>query len=121
MIVADSAPVNCLGTLASNRQDRCDSSALIAGKAFEPGTLVIARSSANVEDLEGMSGAGLYDSLPNIPADDASALGKAVAGVWASLYTRRAVLTRRAAGSFCHATPHKSWQNQAASGGILVT
>ena len=69
-----------------------------AGKAFEAGTLVIARSSANVEDLEGMSGAGLYDSLPNIPAHDPAALGKAVADVWAWLYTRRAVLTRRAAG-----------------------
>ena len=45
-----------------------------------------------------MSGAGLYDSLPNIPSQEAAALGKAVAGVWASLYTRRAVLTRRAAG-----------------------
>ena len=72
--------------------------ALSAGQAFEPSQLVIARSSANVEDLEGMSGAGLYDSLPNIPASDPSALGQAVAGVWASLYTRRAVLTRRAAG-----------------------
>ena len=56
------------------------------------------RSSANVEDLAGMSGAGLYDSIPNVPAGDAGALGKAVAEVWASLYTRRAVLSRRAAG-----------------------
>ncbi|KAK9806472.1 hypothetical protein WJX73_000758 [Symbiochloris irregularis] len=69
-----------------------------ACSAFEPDVLVIVRSSANVEDLEGMSGAGLYDSLANVPAGDPAALGKAVTGVWASLYTRRAVLTRRAAG-----------------------
>jgi len=55
----------------------------------------IVRSSANVEDLEGLSGAGLYDSIPNVPAVE---LGEAVAAVWASLYTRRAVLSRRAAG-----------------------
>lgn len=60
--------------------------------------LVIVRSSANVEDLEGMSGAGLYDSIANVPASDPVGLAKAVTGVWASLYTRRAVLTRRAAG-----------------------
>lgn len=29
-------------------------------------TLAIARSSANVEDLEGLSGAGLYESIPNL-------------------------------------------------------
>ena len=56
------------------------------------------RSSANVEDLAGMSGAGLYDSLPNVDPTDPAALGRAVAAVWASLYTRRAVLSRRAAG-----------------------
>lgn len=77
-----------------------------------PPTHLIARSSANVEDLAGLSGAGLYDSVPNVPfcssgpssstatattttADD---LGAAVAQVWASLHTRRAVLARRAAG-----------------------
>mmetsp|Transcript_35593 Transcript_35593/g.67107 ORF Transcript_35593/g.67107 Transcript_35593/m.67107 type:complete len:1330 (+) Transcript_35593:136-4125(+) len=59
---------------------------------------LIVRSSANVEDLEGMSGAGLYDSIPNVHASDAEGFGRAVAQVWASLYTRRAVLSRRAAG-----------------------
>ncbi|KAK9842786.1 hypothetical protein WJX74_002436 [Apatococcus lobatus] len=66
--------------------------------AFQKDATVIVRSSANVEDLAGMSGAGLYDSIPGIPASDPSALGKAVGAVWASLYTRRAVLSRRAAG-----------------------
>ena len=52
-----------------------------------------------MEDLAGLSGAGLYDSVGNVPAGDAGALGAAIARVWASLYTRRAVLSRRAAGA----------------------
>lgn len=75
-------------------------SAFHAGSAFGEDATVIVRSSANVEDLAGMSGAGLYDSIPNVPAADAGALGKAIAEVWASLYTRRAVLSRRAADEF---------------------
>ena len=76
---------------------------------------LIARSSANVEDLQGLSGAGLYDSVPNVPFGGAGGggssaaattatttttadLGAAVAQVWASLHTRRAVMARRAAG-----------------------
>lgn len=59
---------------------------------------LIVRSSANVEDLEGMSGAGLYESIPNVRASEPENFGKAVAQVWASLYTRRAVLSRRVAG-----------------------
>jgi phosphoglucan,water dikinase len=77
------------------------------GQAGAPATPVhlIARSSANVEDLAGLSGAGLYDSVPNVPfaspsggGGSAADLGAAVAQVWASLHTRRAVLARRAAG-----------------------
>lgn len=45
-----------------------------------------------------MSGAGLYESISNVPVTDPQALGKAIAEVWASLYTRRAVLSRRTAG-----------------------
>jgi hypothetical protein len=67
-------------------------------KAFPPGTPLICRSSANVEDLEGMSGAGLYDSIPNVPSDSVADISAAVTAVWASLQTRRAVLSRRAAG-----------------------
>jgi hypothetical protein len=77
-----------------------------AGAWAEPGATLIARSSANVEDLAGLSGAGLYDSVGNVPAGDAAALGAAVARVWASLYTRRGVLSRRAAGARpCPACP----------------
>ena len=66
--------------------------------AFAPGTRLICRSSSNVEDLEGMSGAGLYESIMNVPVDRLEDVAKAVAAVWASTYTRRAVLSRRAAG-----------------------
>lgn len=59
---------------------------------------MICRSSANVEDLAGMSGAGLYESVPNVPVDQPEDVSAAVAAVWASLYTRRAILSRRAAG-----------------------
>jgi phosphoglucan,water dikinase len=69
----------------------------VAG-AFPPGTLLICRSSANVEDLAGMSGAGLYESVPNVPSDRLQDVAAAIAEVWASLHTRRAVLSRRAAG-----------------------
>ena len=71
---------------------------LTLGGAFDPGSTVIARSSANVEDLAGLSGAGLYDSIPNINPRDPAALQTAITGVWASLYTRRALLARAAAG-----------------------
>lgn len=69
-----------------------------AGEAFGEGATVIVRSSANVEDLAGMSGAGLYDSIPNIAPKDPQQLEAAIKGVWASLYTRRAALSRHAAG-----------------------
>ena len=69
-----------------------------AGKALGSDATVIVRSTANVEDLAGMSGAGLYDSIPNIALGTSGAFEKALASVWASLYTRRAVLSRRAAG-----------------------
>ncbi|KAI5077777.1 hypothetical protein GOP47_0007601 [Adiantum capillus-veneris] len=59
---------------------------------------LIVRSSANVEDLAGMSGAGLYDSIPNVRAAEPESFGRAIAQVWASLYTRRAILSRRVAG-----------------------
>jgi phosphoglucan, water dikinase len=65
---------------------------------FNPNARLIVRSSANVEDLAGMSAAGLYESIPNANLCDSSAFGAAVGQVWASLYTRRAILSRRAAG-----------------------
>lgn len=45
------------------------------------GSATIARSSANVEDLAGMSGAGLYNSVPNRGPSDPEDFGNAVAQV----------------------------------------
>ncbi|XP_022979657.1 phosphoglucan, water dikinase, chloroplastic-like isoform X2 [Cucurbita maxima] len=68
------------------------------GKIFPEDARLIVRSSANVEDLAGMSAAGLYESIPNVSLRDPIVFSNAVSKVWASLYTRRAVLSRRAAG-----------------------
>ncbi|XP_010424348.1 PREDICTED: phosphoglucan, water dikinase, chloroplastic-like [Camelina sativa] len=67
-------------------------------KAFPKDARLIVRSSANVEDLAGMSAAGLYESIPNVSPSDPLVFSGSVCQVWASLYTRRAVLSRRAAG-----------------------
>ena len=45
-----------------------------------------------------MSGAGLYESVPNINPRDPEAVQSAIHSVWASLHTRRALLARAAAG-----------------------
>ncbi|PKA66121.1 Phosphoglucan, water dikinase, chloroplastic [Apostasia shenzhenica] len=68
------------------------------GKILPANARLIARSSANVEDLAGMSAAGLYESIPNVSLSNPAAFGAAVGHVWASLYTRRAILSRRFAG-----------------------
>ncbi|KAK3027339.1 hypothetical protein RJ639_041580 [Escallonia herrerae] len=68
------------------------------GRVFPGNARLIVRSSANVEDLVGMSAAGLYESIPNVSPTNPVIFGHAVSRVWASLYTRRAVLSRRAAG-----------------------
>lgn len=60
------------------------------------GKRVMVRSSANAEDLENMSGAGLYDSIANVDVDDCQQVRKAVKGVWASVWTKRAASSRMA-------------------------
>lgn len=62
------------------------------------GTRVMVRSSANCEDLQKMSGAGLYDSIANVDIDAPQSVKKAVSLVWQSLWTKRAALSRKAAG-----------------------
>eukprot|EP00281_Chroomonas_sp_CCMP1168_P018805 CAMPEP_0206228300 /NCGR_PEP_ID=MMETSP0047_2-20121206/9098_1 /ASSEMBLY_ACC=CAM_ASM_000192 /TAXON_ID=195065 /ORGANISM="Chroomonas mesostigmatica_cf, Strain CCMP1168" /LENGTH=1066 /DNA_ID=CAMNT_0053651539 /DNA_START=96 /DNA_END=3292 /DNA_ORIENTATION=+ len=62
------------------------------------GSRVMVRSSANCEDLQKMSGAGLYDSIANVNVDSADAISKAVSLVWQSLWTKRAAQSRKAAG-----------------------
>ena len=66
--------------------------------AMPTNSWVVVRSSANVEDLAGMSAAGLYESVLGVSTSSSAELGSAVQEVWASLYSRRAVLARRAAG-----------------------
>jgi phosphoglucan,water dikinase len=58
-------------------------------------TPLIVRSSSNFEDLQDFSGAGLYESVINVPA---AQLDSAIRTVWASLWTERGVLSRREAG-----------------------
>ena len=65
--------------------------------ASSPPLLLAVRSSAAAEDLAGASAAGLYDSVLGVDPRDANQLGDAVAAVWASLFSRRAVLARRGA------------------------
>ncbi|KAL6504566.1 Phosphoglucan, water dikinase, chloroplastic [Orobanche gracilis] len=67
-------------------------------KLFPNNARLIVRSSANVEDLSGMSAAGLYESIPNVSPSNPVIFGNAIARVWASLYTRRAVISRRFVG-----------------------
>ena len=64
-------------------------------KEFSKDSRLMVRSSANCEDLEEMSGAGLYESVANVVPNN---VADSVLAVWASLWTRRAVISRRAAG-----------------------
>ncbi len=57
---------------------------------------VFVRSSTNAEDLPGFNGAGLYDTFPNVVGKHA--IGEALKGVWASVWTLRAVDERDAFG-----------------------
>ena len=57
---------------------------------------VFVRSSTNAEDLPGFNGAGLYDTFPNVVGK--KAIGQALKGVWASVWTLRAVDEREAFG-----------------------
>ncbi|HYT89619.1 MAG TPA: PEP/pyruvate-binding domain-containing protein, partial [Gemmataceae bacterium] len=62
---------------------------------FGPDARLAVRSSANGEDLEHLAGAGLYDSVINVPT---TAAPQAIAQVWASLWTRRVTISRTQAG-----------------------
>src|SRR5262249_38102131 len=69
---------------------------------FGSDTPFMVRSSSNCEDLAELAGAGLYES---VPCANLSELRSAVQKVWASLWTRRAVLSRRQTG-ISHASAH---------------
>ncbi len=66
---------------------------MVARNLKVPGMMV--RSSANCEDLTELAGAGLYDSVANVSPQ---AMDDAVREVWASLWTERAVLSRKQSG-----------------------
>lgn len=70
--------------------DHCE----IVQKVFPNDARVMVRSSANAEDLESMSGAGLYDSVANVDVNSTEELQEAVSSVWATLWTKRAATSR---------------------------
>jgi phosphoglucan,water dikinase len=59
---------------------------------FKKDDRLMVRSSSNCEDIEGLSGAGLYDSIPDVPQ---SGIAGAVRKVWASLWNKRAAAARQ--------------------------
>ncbi|GHV21227.1 hypothetical protein AGMMS49959_10020 [Planctomycetales bacterium] len=62
---------------------------------FSEDTRFAVRSSSNGEDLKELAGAGLYDSVIGVKGED---LPATVRRVWASLWTKRAALSRHYAG-----------------------
>ncbi|CAK9031235.1 Phosphoglucan [Durusdinium trenchii] len=67
-------------------------------KGFPAAARVAVRSSANSEDLEKVSGAGLHDSVLGVDLKDPAKLQAAILQVWGSMFTLRAVQSRHAAG-----------------------
>ena len=62
-------------------------------------TRLVVRASADVEDPAGAGGAEIYASVAGVPANNARALAEAVSEVWRSLFSRGAVVLRRAVGA----------------------
>ncbi len=69
--------------------------AIEVGRRFRPRDRLMVRSSANCEDLPDMAGAGLYESIANVPP---AQVASAVRAVWASLWTQRAASSRKQGG-----------------------
>ncbi|MBW2317539.1 MAG: TIM barrel protein [Deltaproteobacteria bacterium] len=67
-------------------------------KKFPHDARLMVRSSANCEDLERLSGAGLYESVANVSPSE---LSQAICEVWRSLWAKRAVMNRKR-----HGIPH---------------
>ncbi len=65
-----------------------------AASEFGGAARLMVRSSSNAEDLPGLAGAGLYESVANVAVAE---LPAAIRRVWASLWSRAAVLSRQAA------------------------
>lgn len=66
--------------------------------ALPSNSRVMVRSSANAEDLETMSGAGLYDTIANVAISEPEHIKRAIKNVWASLWTARAAASRASFG-----------------------
>lgn len=71
--------------------------AVVSGvkEKFSQNERLMVRSSSNSEDLEGLAGAGLYESVANVPLSETA---RAVRKVWASLWTGRAAVSRKNLG-----------------------
>eukprot|EP00826_Nyctotherus_ovalis_P063611 TRINITY_DN9331_c0_g1_i12.p2 TRINITY_DN9331_c0_g1~~TRINITY_DN9331_c0_g1_i12.p2 ORF type:complete len:161 (-),score=54.24 TRINITY_DN9331_c0_g1_i12:523-1005(-) len=67
-------------------------------KDFSSIKLLAVRSSSNMEDLSRISGAGLFYSQLNVPSKSVKEICGAIKAVWKSLYSRRAVQSRRKYG-----------------------
>jgi len=63
--------------------------------AFVGVGLIAVRSSSSQEDLANQAGAGLYDSVLDVNPAEISQIKAALKQVWLSLFTKRAVLSRR--------------------------
>ena len=66
----------------------------ILRKSLPKDCLLAIRSSSTLEDLPGLSGAGLYDSILNIPSSKSDLISSAIISVWLSLFSTRAVVSR---------------------------
>lgn len=71
--------------------------AVVSGvkERFSERDCLMVRSSSNSEDLQGLAGAGLYESIGNVGVTD---MAQAVRKVWASLWTVRAAISRKNLG-----------------------
>jgi phosphoglucan,water dikinase len=108
----DAAAAAARGLVASLRPDPAALASAVQAH-LPPGVAAVAvRSSSSAEDLAGAAAAGLFESVLGVPlpspavaaaaaaspTDAWDPLATAVGQVWASLFSRRAVLARAAAG-----------------------
>eukprot|EP00347_Sterkiella_histriomuscorum_P002420 403368223 len=87
-----------LNAIYSSKQDLLDGIADNVQEALKDlpqDTLVAVRSSSTLEDLSKMAGAGLFDSYLNITLGDREQLINSITDVWLSLFTERAIISRK--------------------------